>query len=394
MNAPHCIRIPRMPVLESITSINTGTMTMWLKRTSQAAFVALIFVALEVVAILVVLDGPALAHEAPPAVIDIMPLGADRLALSIDLNAPGYLARVEGVDHETFDVLPPADIAARVNNRPDLFVDTVTVVAAEGPLPVATKGVDENGRLDLVVSGVADARGLAVIPSEALGEALVRVLDPATSEPVRTEFAAPGESAFIGAIQNSRQDAVSIAQEYLVAGFDHIIPKGLDHILFVIGLFLLSPAFRPLLVQVSLFTVAHTTTLGLAAAGLITVPPAIVEPLIALSIAFIAVENMFRTSLSRWRPWVIIGFGLLHGLGFASVLADFGLPTDQFVVALAAFNIGVEAGQITVLALCFLAVGLFFGRPWYRSAISIPASLALAGIGFYWFVERVAEGLA
>ena len=120
----------------------------------------------------------------------------------------------------------------------------------------------------------------------------------------------------------------------------------------------------------------------------------IAEPLIAASIAFIAIENLYRQSLSKWRPWVVFAFGLLHGLGFASVLADFGLPADQFAVAVLAFNVGVEVGQLTVILGCLLAVGLFANRSWYRAVVSIPASVVLAGVGAFWFVERIASNMA
>lgn len=143
---------------------------------------------------------------------------------------------------------------------------------------------------------------------------------------------------------------------YIPVGFDHIVPKGLDHILFVLGLFFLSTRMHSLLWQVSAFTVAHTITLALAASGIIVVPGSIVEPLIALSIVYIAVENLFTNGLSRWRPFIIFGFGLLHGLGFASVLAEFGLPAGSFIPALIGFNVGVEVGQIAVIAVAFLCV--------------------------------------
>jgi hypothetical protein len=115
----------------------------------------------------------------------------------------------------------------------------------------------------------------------------------------------------------------------------------------------------------------------------------IVEPLIAASIAFVAIENVLNDRLSRWRPFVIFGFGLLHGLGFASVLADFGLPEDQFIPALIGFNVGVELGQLAVIAMAFLAVGVWFGaKPWYRARIAIPASVAIGLVGAFWVVER------
>ena len=115
----------------------------------------------------------------------------------------------------------------------------------------------------------------------------------------------------------------------------------------------------------------------------------IVEPLIAASIVYVAVENIFAKGLNPWRPFVIFGFGLLHGLGFASVLGEFGLPDGQFIPALIAFNIGVELGQLTVIALAFLAVGWFARKSWYRAGIAIPASCIIAAVGAYWCIERV-----
>ncbi len=177
---------------------------------------------------------------------------------------------------------------------------------------------------------------------------------------------------------------------YIPVGFDHILPKGLDHILFVLGLFFLSAGLGALIWQISAFTLAHTITLAAGALGWVTISGAIVEPLIAASIVFVAVENILSNRLNTWRPVVIFAFGLLHGLGFASVLGEFGLPQGQFIPALIGFNIGVEIGQLTVIAIAFAAVGLWFGRkPWYRARIAVPASCVIALIGAYWFVERV-----
>jgi hypothetical protein len=176
---------------------------------------------------------------------------------------------------------------------------------------------------------------------------------------------------------------------YVVIGFEHILPKGLDHILFVLGLFFFSLKMRPLLIQVTTFTLAHTVTLALATLGLVTVSPAIVEPLIAASITYVAIENILRPKLGWWRTAVVFGFGLLHGLGFASVLGDIGLDPSRFVASLIAFNIGVEIGQLTVIAAAFLLVGLWFGnRSWYRAAIAIPVSCVIAVIGGWWVIER------
>ncbi len=178
--------------------------------------------------------------------------------------------------------------------------------------------------------------------------------------------------------------------DFIGIGFHHIVPEGLDHILFVVGIFLLSTKLKPILTQVTAFTVAHTVTLGLGTAGVVNLPPSIVEPLIAASIAYVAVENIMRPTLSPWRPAVVFMFGLLHGLGFAGILRDFNLQEGDFLVGLLSFNVGVELGQLTVIATCFLLVGIWFGnKPWYRQRIVIPGSLIIAAVGTFWFFQRV-----
>jgi hypothetical protein len=177
---------------------------------------------------------------------------------------------------------------------------------------------------------------------------------------------------------------------YVTLGFTHILPFGLDHVLFVLGLFLLSGNVRTVLWQASAFTVAHSITLGLSMFGLISAPPSIVEPLIALSIVYIAVENLFLSELKSWRLVLVFAFGLLHGLGFAGVLQELGLPRTEFLTALLTFNIGVEAGQFAVIAAAFLLVGWQRERAWYRRRIVMPASLLIACTAAYWTFERLA----
>lgn len=184
----------------------------------------------------------------------------------------------------------------------------------------------------------------------------------------------------------------SVVLQYLWLGVTHIVPKGADHILFVLGLCLLACDWRPLIWQVSAFTAAHTLSLALSMFGVVSLSPSIVEPAIAISIVFIAVENVLVAELHSWRVAVVFGFGLLHGLGFAGVLTELGLPRGQFVPALLAFNAGVELGQLTVIAAAFLAVGIWTrSKPWYRHRVTIPASLAIALIGLYWAFDRVRE---
>jgi hypothetical protein len=176
-------------------------------------------------------------------------------------------------------------------------------------------------------------------------------------------------------------------------GVTHIL-LGVDHLLFVLGLLLLVDGWRALVRTITAFTAAHSVTLALAASGLVAVPPAPIEALIALSIVLVAAELArgpgVRPTLARRRPWLVaFAFGLLHGLGFASALGTIGLPADQLPLALLAFNLGVEVGQLAfvVAMLGPLALGtrLARRRPWLRL---VPA-YALGGVAAAWTMVRV-----
>lgn len=186
---------------------------------------------------------------------------------------------------------------------------------------------------------------------------------------------------------------LSTAGLYFSIGTRHILPGGTDHILFVLALFLASERVRSLIIQISAFTVAHTATLGLAAAGVIHPPSSVVEPLIALSIAFVAVENIYFQDISRWRPFIIFGFGLFHGMGFAGFVREVGLPPDQFWSSLIGFNIGVEIGQLAVVAAALLLSipikRALHASTWtYRQMVVQPASIAIAAVGLWWAIAR------
>lgn len=182
---------------------------------------------------------------------------------------------------------------------------------------------------------------------------------------------------------------------YTSIGVGHILPGGLDHILFVLALFLASTRLRALVIQISAFTVAHTATLALAASGVIAPSSAIVEPLIAATIAFVAIENLVFSDMTRWRPALVFGFGLVHGMGFAGFFGELGLPPNQFWSALIGFNVGVEIGQLAVvvaaLLLAMLVRRVVRTPRWdtmYRRYIAIPASLVIGAIGLTWAIER------
>jgi hypothetical protein len=177
---------------------------------------------------------------------------------------------------------------------------------------------------------------------------------------------------------------------YLKLGYMHILPYGFDHILFVTGLCLLSKKINVILWQATAFTVAHSITLALSMKNIIVAPSAVVEPIIALSILFIAVENLLVTKLSAWRVLIVFMFGLIHGLGFASALNEIGLPPNKFFLSIFSFNVGVELGQITVILTVFaLAVIPFRNIINYKKRIVYPLSILIAAIAFYWTIQRV-----
>ena len=177
---------------------------------------------------------------------------------------------------------------------------------------------------------------------------------------------------------------------YLKLGFTHIIPEGFDHILFVTGLCLLSNKIKVILWQATAFTVAHSITLALSMKNVIVAPPAIVEPVIALSILFVAIENLLLTELRPWRIALVFLFGLIHGMGFASSLNEIGLPRNKFLTSILSFNIGVELGQVTVILTVFLLFVLPLGKTVnYRKMVVYPLSTIIGLIACYWTIQRI-----
>ena len=179
--------------------------------------------------------------------------------------------------------------------------------------------------------------------------------------------------------------------DYFILGIQHIIPKGLDHILFIVGLFFFSVSLKPLLIQVTMFTIAHSITLIFVTVSFININPIIVEPIIALSIAYVGVENIFKKYVKDYLRYIIIFFfGLLHGLGFALVLSDIGYQSSKLILNLISFNLGIEAAQIFIILFLYLIIGIMFSsKKYYRYVFQIPASLFIALVGMYWFFDRI-----
>jgi hypothetical protein len=359
------------------------------------------------------LGSKAVAHEIRPAIATVDFTSNAQYTVEISVNLEAVIAGISPVHQDTsespnakrYDTLrklSPLDLQkefkafeARYVQGVVLEWDGVRATPTSVQAQIAEVGDAAQARISRVLIQGAippGARELRWQYDKEFGDSIVRFpavnADTALSalylkNGVMSDPYVLGE----GLKQKTRFDVMA---QYTAIGFTHILPYGLDHILFVLGLFLLSVKFKPLLWQVTAFTVAHSITLGLAMAGLVELSPSIVEPLIAASIVYVAVENILTTVLHAWRVALVFGFGLLHGLGFAGVLQEVGLPTGEFVTGLVMFNVGVELGQLAVIGLAFLLVGWWFrDKPWYRARVVVPASVAIALVGAYWTVERV-----
>ncbi len=284
------------------------------------------------------------------------------------------------------------DDLERIRQRADLIreLSTISVDDASVALAPGTVRTNADGQVEVTLTGVipSDARAIAWRSRLIYGAYPLSVSHGADS--VESVYWLQGSETSSAIPAHSPTAKVATFTGYAGLGFVHILPRGLDHILFVLGLFLLTPRLKSLLAQVSVFTLAHSVSLGLAMFGLVSLPSSIVEPLIALSIAYVGVENLFQRTLSPRRLWLVAGFGLLHGLGFAGVLSAISLPRGQWLPALFGFNAGVELGQLAVLAIA--SVTMFAWTKWVADTdmwIRRPASAGIALMGLFWVVTRL-----
>ena len=179
---------------------------------------------------------------------------------------------------------------------------------------------------------------------------------------------------------------------YFELGFLHVIPLGFDHILFIVSLFFLQSNLKKLLLQCSVFTLAHSISLGMAATGCIIPNPEIIEPFIAITILITSLENILLTQINRWNLLLIGAFGWIHGMGFATAISEQGFPKNTFISSLFCFNLGVELAQIMILILLYFLISKPFGKMiWYRERIVLPISSMSACIAIYWTIERIAH---
>jgi len=363
---------------------------------------------------------PAQAHEIRPALLEFTVSDEQprQLALHLGMTAEIFLAELDvtgladtddskaAADYDRLRAQSPEWLSAELRRRWTDLAGEIRIEYDGQPLSLGLDRIEVETGLSLTQIRQTDIYFTAALPhtqaplviswSSWLGPLVVRQM------PADNPSGQETDSLYAGFLQSGQtsgpielasagpQPVVDVAVHYTVSGIYHIIPLGLDHILFVLGLFLFSLSGRVLVIQISLFTFAHTITLALASLGIVRVAPEIVEPLIALSIVYVAAECLWTRGKLTWlRGGLIFSFGLLHGLGFASVLADVGLPASSFLAALVSFNIGVELGQLAIVAPLFLLVSLWRPRPrLYRGWVQLPVSLAIAFVGLYWAAER------
>tara|TARA_R110000737_G_scaffold328370_1_gene343027 strand:- start:2019 stop:3179 length:1161 start_codon:yes stop_codon:yes gene_type:complete len=240
------------------------------------------------------------------------------------------------------------------------------------------------------------ATAVAVRFSPLLGNIVLKIIRPQQEIIARAALSANYQINLTNAslMKNTAILPAQIKQavDYIYQGFVHILPRGADHMLFVLALLLFAKRRSSLIWQVSAFTLAHTITLALSIYGIVALPNNVIEPLIALSIVYVGLENIYRArknTVSQMRMPVIFAFGLLHGLGFASVLRDIGLPQSQYAMSLVSFNIGVELGQLAVITLAFIALYPFRHKTWYQTKLVLALNIAIASIATYWLIERL-----
>jgi len=341
------------------------------------------------------------------------------VTLTIRFNAELFLADIDASQIEdsddaptaaTYDrmrKLPPAELRDQFIQRWPTFADRLNGQAGGNRLRFELVDFTSEADVDFSLPRISTAVITAPMPANVqklrfgwdarLGDLILRQMAGASAGPsidpdsLYTGLLSGGSlSPAINSVGVTAVPLSSVISNYIKIGFIHIVPRGLDHILFVLGLFFYAPRWRPLLVQITIFTIAHSLTLALASRGLVWVPATIVEPMIAASIAYVALENLWQRQLRLSRLLIIFTFGLLHGLGFASVLADVGLPSSDFLISLISFNIGVELGQITVIAAALaLRLLLPLSPDRYRRFITTPASLVIGAIGIGIVAERI-----
>jgi hydrogenase/urease accessory protein HupE len=325
---------------------------------------------------------PADAHQQGISYTDVE-LSGGRARVALVLSAHDVMADADGDGQLTEE-----EIGQRLPRLRRLYEHAVAIDAAGRACPLALSGFalapnegvqfrlegpcpDELPIRLTVRQAMLSAQGGHNLAKVRIGERVSEhVFDPGTTEVVIGEASASVGATF---------------RRFFVLGVEHIA-TGYDHVLFLLALLLVGGGLRSLVAIVTAFTVAHSLTLSLAVLDVVQLPSRLVESVIALSIAWVALENIFiDQSRGRWR--ITFAFGLVHGFGFASILRDLHLPAQGLAVSLLAFNLGVEAGQLVVVLVAYPLAAAIQRSPQRRRLIGV-ASAGILVLALWWFVER------
>jgi hydrogenase/urease accessory protein HupE len=365
----------------------------------SAALARLLLAAAIMLGVMLAALGEARAHQVNLSTARVM-LNGDR-TVSIEVGLKGSDAdRLAGttIFDAQRDQVDPARVAASATPIIAYVSAHVAVTGGDGK-PCASSAAalapDGDGVLFRQHFDCSDVGGDIVYRSTVLTDT-----DPAARQVVLIGEGDSAPQALLDAANTTitlsapPPSRLSTFEGYLVTGIEHIL-LGYDHIAFLIAIVLWARRLFPVIKIVTAFTIAHSITLSLAALGIVVMPSAVVEPAIAASIVFVALENFFSDDIDRrWR--VTFAFGLIHGFGFAGALKEVGLPPNAIAIALASFNIGVEIGQIAIVSIVIpLLIGLdrllagAGGKPVRAAPLVYALSSLIAVLGSYWLITRI-----
>ena len=336
---------------------------------------------------------PARAHPAPFSFVDVR-IGAGALDVTFVLHT-WDVAHEFAIDRpelvlDPYILGPRADrLTAIVGERLRLTVDgrPVTLNDWSDPEPLAERqSVRVRGRYELDGAPGVVAVSAELFPYDPNHQTFLNVYED--GELATQAILGSGETDY-EYFSGTRQGVLAVLQKFVPSGVHHIL-IGPDHLLFLFGLLLLGGGVRQLLLVVTAFTVAHSITLSLAVLNVVTPPARLVEPIIALSIIYVGVDNLMARGGRDMRVWIALVFGLIHGFGFASVLREMGLPSGALGWSLFSFNVGVEVGQLgVVLVVATILAGIRARSAVAGERIAVAGSIAVIAAGAFWFIERV-----
>jgi hydrogenase/urease accessory protein HupE len=348
---------------------------------------------LALLVVLLALPSPAAAHPVPFSYLDLRLDGATTTGtLTVHVFDAAHDLGIDPPER----LLDPAVASARAPALIEMFRHRLALSADGHPLEIAWGPIEvlaDKQSLRLPLRAGPDRGALAVaaalFPYDPRHQTFVNVYEHDT---LRQQIILDARRPSIEYFAGSTQGRLLVVRRFLASGIHHIL-IGPDHLLFLVGLLLLGGSIRRLLLVVTSFTLAHSITLSIAALNLFSPPSRVVEPLIALSIVYVGIDNLMVRGGRDVRVWIAFTFGLVHGFGFAGVLREMDLPARALGWSLFSFNLGVEIGQVLVVVL--VASALAFLRHRSEAAgrrLAFAGSLVVVVAGTFWFVQRVFFG--